>query len=166
MVESSQQERLQPCLLDRLTDDEPKKATERVGQAVLSPSELRQAVVRDLGHLLNTTNLAATQDLQRYPLVAQSVLNYGVPALAGRTISGLDTQALKLALEQAIRTFEPRILPNTLEVRVSTERADRGVGLRMEIEGDLWSQEVEGGLRLKASFDSQSGRFHIDGETS
>ena len=51
------QERLQPSLLDRLIDDEPEKTVEAPDQRVLSKARLRQAVLRDLAWLFNTTRL-------------------------------------------------------------------------------------------------------------
>jgi hypothetical protein len=47
-------ERLQPALLDRLTDDEPDK-NRRADKRVLTKTQLRQAVLRDLAWLFNTT---------------------------------------------------------------------------------------------------------------
>ena len=42
------QDRLQPALLDRLTDDEPEKKQEPRESRVLSKKQLRQSVLRDL----------------------------------------------------------------------------------------------------------------------
>ena len=53
------QERLQPALLDRLTDDEPDKKQEPREARVLSKSRLRQSVLRDLAWLFNATRLEA-----------------------------------------------------------------------------------------------------------
>ena len=57
------QDRLQPALLDRLTDDEPDKKLEPREHRVLSKSRLRQAVLRDLAWLFNATRLEADVDL-------------------------------------------------------------------------------------------------------
>ena len=51
------QDRLQPALLDRLTDDEPGSREEPVEARVLSKRRLRQSVLRDLAWLLNATRL-------------------------------------------------------------------------------------------------------------
>ena len=53
------QDRLQPALLDRLTDDEPDKKQEPREQRVMSKRRLRQAVLRDLAWLFNATRLEA-----------------------------------------------------------------------------------------------------------
>jgi type VI secretion system protein ImpF len=72
-------ERLQPSLLDRLTDNAPGQKREGPDEQALSMTQLRQAVLRDLGALLNTTNLATLHDLSNTPLAARSTLNYGIP---------------------------------------------------------------------------------------
>ena len=54
MAELTPKERLQPSLLDRLTDDAPAEKVESREQRVLSLTKLRQSVNRDLGWLLNT----------------------------------------------------------------------------------------------------------------
>jgi type VI secretion system protein ImpF len=84
------EERLQPALLDRLTDDEPGKKVEPREARVFSKRRLRQAVLRDLAWLFNATRLEAVDDLARTPLVRASVLNFGLPALSGTTASSFD----------------------------------------------------------------------------
>ena len=116
MVELSSRERLQPSLLDRLTDDAPERRRETLDQQTLSMQQLRRAVLRDLAWLLNTTNLGAVQDLTLYPEVRTSVLNYGVPDLAGKTLTMRVIQGRAREIRDAIRAFEPRMNPKRLEV--------------------------------------------------
>ena len=49
------EEQLQPALLDRLTDDQPDKKLEPRMERVISKRRLRDAVLRDLTWLFNTT---------------------------------------------------------------------------------------------------------------
>ena len=52
------QDRLQPALLDRLTDDDPTNPTSRRWRCVSSAApRMREAVLRDLSWLFNTTFL-------------------------------------------------------------------------------------------------------------
>src|SRR5687768_16519023 len=88
------QDRLQPALLDRLTDDEPDKKQEPPSARVLSKSRMRQSVLRDLAWLFNATRLETVADLAKVPNVRRSVLNFGMPALSGRTASSLDVSDL------------------------------------------------------------------------
>ena len=111
------QDRLQPALLDRLTDEEPDKKHEPREARVLSKSRMRQSVLRDLAWLFNATRLEAVADLTKVPNVRRSVLNFGLPAMSGKTASSFDVTDLTRAIREAILTFEPRILPASLEIK-------------------------------------------------
>ena len=84
MPELMPQERLQPALLDRLTDDEPGKTQEPPERRVMSKGRLREAVLRDLAWLFNATRLESNMDMSRAPAARRSVINFGLPAFSGR----------------------------------------------------------------------------------
>ena len=94
MAELTPQERLQPALLDRLTDDEPGTSQEPREHRVMSKRQLRQAVLRDLAWLFNATRLEVETDLSKVPYARKSVVNFGLPALSGQTASSLDVAPL------------------------------------------------------------------------
>lgn len=158
MPELVHKERLQPSLLDRLTDDEPNEGQESRDKRVLSPVRLRESALRDLGWLFNTTQLAAVQDLSAYPEVAKSVVNYGLPDLAGRTVSGVDIPKLEGLLRQAIWDFEPRLLRNTVAVRLVVNPDDMSQNaMSFIVEAELWSQPIPLQLYLRTEIDLEDG---------
>jgi len=164
LVELTHRERLQPSLLDRLTDLEPGKAQEAREQRVFTLGRLREAVLRDLTWLLNTTNLAAGQDLGPYPEVARSVVNFGIPDLSGTTLSGTDIPGLERALRQAIADFEPRVLRDTLRVRLDMNEGQMSHNaMTFLIEGELWAQPVPIHLYLKTEIDLDTGEARVSG---
>jgi type VI secretion system protein ImpF len=162
MAELLPQERLQPSLLDRLTDDAPDKQEEGRDKRVLSLNQLRASVLRDISWLLNTVHLQATQDLSVWPHVASSTINYGIPDLAGSSVAGKNTLLLERAVKQAVLDFEPRILPDTLKVavRVEPEQMNRHA-MTFVIEGELWAQPVPLSLYLKTELDLETGTVTI-----
>ena len=83
MIDEPLSERLQPSLLDRLTDPEPGKLTEGRADRVIDVRRLLKIVKRDLEWLLNTQNIESQIDPEAYPEVVNSVLNYGVHEVAG-----------------------------------------------------------------------------------
>ena len=159
MPELTQKERLQPSLLDRLADDEPQKKVESRDKRVLSFSKLKQSVIRDLEWLLNTGSLETTEDLSSNPQVRKSVLNFGIPDLTGTTTKNVDSTALERMLRQAILDFEPRILPGSLKVRVTSR--DEHNNIIFEIEGELWSQPAPERLYLKTILDLELGSVEV-----
>ena len=158
MADLTPKERLQPSLLDRLTDNAPKSDKESREDRVLSPRRLKTCVIRDLEWLLNTCDLASVEDLSCYPGVEDSVLNFGLPDLAGRNVSGLDVELLERSLRRAILRFEPRILPQSLVIRAVVEESSMSHNaVRFDIEGELWGQPMPQQLYLKTEMDLESG---------
>jgi type VI secretion system protein ImpF len=162
MADLTQKERLQPSLLDRLTDQDPEKKLESRDARVLSPSRLRDSVRRDLAWLLNTTHLQATQDLDEHPLVSHSVLNFGMPDLAGRTASGVDESALEQAIRRAITDFEPRLVAKSLRVKLFVDdRQMNHNAMSFDIEAELWAQPLPLRLFLRTAIDLESGTVDV-----
>lgn len=163
MAELSPQERLQPALLDRLTDEDPDTKVEGSDKRVLNKAQLRQAVLRDLAWLFNTTTLESGEDLSSTPYVQRSVLNFGLPALAGETASTLDPTDLERGVREAILAYEPRILPSSLRVRtiVTETQLDQHNVVSVEIEGFLWAQPVPLEMLLRTELDLETGRVEI-----
>ena len=118
MAELTPLEKLQPCLLDRLTDDEPEKKQESRNQRVVSLQRYREAVLRDLSWLLNTHADAGQSGLDEFNDIVSSVLNFGVQNVAGMTGSNLSVDDMRYQLIEAIQCFEPRILPDTLSIDI------------------------------------------------
>lgn len=162
MAELTPKERLQPSLLDRLTDDEPDRQQESRDRRVLSPNRLRESVRRDLAYLLNNAHLAATVDLTDYPEVARSTLNYGLPDLSGKTSSTVDVPALEKAIRRAIWEFEPRLLKESVRVRVLVDKQQMSHNaMAFLIEAELWAQPLPLRLFLKTDLDLETGKVFV-----
>ena len=163
MPELTPLERLQPALLDRLTDEEPDAKQEAREKRVMSKSRLRQAVLRDLAWLFNATRLEADTDLSHAPAAQRSVINFGLPALSGRSATAVDVGDLERSIRQAILDFEPRILPDTLEVKalVIASQLDHHNVIGIQIRGQLWAQPVPLELLVRTEIDLETGKAEI-----
>ena len=157
------QERLQPALLDRLTDEEPEKKLESREQRVMSKARLRQAVLRDLAWLFNSTRLETGSAMARLSYARRSVVNFGLPALSGQTASTLEISDLERAIRQSILDFEPRILSQTLRVKALVELSDfeHHNVIGVEIHGQLWAQPVPLELLIRTEIDLETGKVQI-----
>ncbi|WHS60241.1 type VI secretion system baseplate subunit TssE [Pseudomonas sp. G2-4] len=160
VTEIAARDRLQPSLLDRLTDDDPTNPKESADKRVLSLTQLKASVLRDLAWLLNTTSLLDADATLHTP-AGTSVVNFGLPALAGNSASNVDIAALETLIHQAIATFEPRILRHTLRVRARATAEMNHNALSFEIEGDLWAQPVPLRLMLQTDLDLESGHVRV-----
>ena len=162
MAELTLKEKLQPSLLDRLTDDDPGSTVESREQRVLSMQRLRELVMRDLAWLLNCECFESIENLDEVPHVRTSVLNYGIPALSGTTLSGTNLETLEKRIVAAVRHFEPRILADSLTVRASSSDAEMSrKALSIEIEGELWAQPIPQRLFLRTEVDLDTGNVTI-----
>lgn len=162
MATSDHRNRLQPALLDRLTDDAPDARTEVDEQRVMTKVQLRQAVLRDLTALFNAVQPLGAQ-AAGYPGLAESVLNFGLPPLSGQLASTLDVSLLEQTIRQAIVRYEPRILPDTLQVRAleATSVLDTHNVVEFEIRGHLWSQPVPLEILLRTQLDLEAGQVEV-----
>lgn len=160
MAELAPRERLQPSLLDRLTDHEPELAVEARERRVLSGHGLREGVLRDLAWLLNTTNLASTGALPVMPHLACSVLNYGLPAISGVALASMDGAGFERAIRQAIWDFEPRLIRSSVSVKAMATR-DAVSKIVFEIQADLWAQPYPERLYLKTELDLDLGQLSL-----
>lgn len=157
-AEPEARDRLQPALLDRLIDDPQWPA----GPRLMSRAQWREAVLRDLGWLLN-----ATQPLgplpERDAAVARTVLNFGMPPLSGRLASQLDPTRLEELLRDTLLAFEPRLLPDTLVVRALARDSvlDTHNLIEFEISGQLWGQPAPLELLLRTRLDLEAGQIEL-----
>ncbi|AMB84275.1 type VI secretion system lysozyme [Pseudomonas agarici] len=153
--------RVHLSLLDRLTDDEPGHLREGTDKRVVSLSQLQASVLRDLTWLLNTTSLLDADATAHTP-AGTSVINYGLPALAGYSASSINIPALKELIHNVIVTFEPRIMASTLQVRAQVAQGEMNHNaLSFEIEGDLWTLPVSLPLLLRTDLDLESGQVRV-----
>jgi len=128
--------------------------------SAVSMRRLREYVCRDLAALLNCASLDAVVDLSAYPHVQSSVLNFGMPSLAGRVARSVDPQQICVTIEAAIRRFEPRLSA----LRVVPELGESGNEthvLAFRVEAQLWGQPMPQHLVLRTSIDVDSGNVSI-----
>ena len=166
MAEPTPLERIQPCLLDRLTDDDPANSQESRLQRVVPLQRYHRGVLRDLSWLFNCSAHLPEEGkgkfhIDDYPEAAQSVINYGTRHLCG--LAAPDMKELERQLTEAVLLFEPRILRQTLSVKATIERHL----ISFEIRGDLWANPVPERLFINTKIDLETGQTlvgdHADG---
>ena len=148
-------DKLQPCLLDRLTDDEPDKREESRVQRIVSLQRYKAGVLRDLEWLFNSIGhfpdeKAGELTFGDYEEVFRSVVNFGVRQLYGRLAPDVDE--IEKQLYDALIVFEPRINRRTLRVKVAL---DRNI-LSIEVIGELWVNPLPEKLFVKTELDLES----------
>ena len=166
--------RLEPGLrrqLETALSLEQQHRFERVQERVLTLAQLEASVLRDLGCLLNTEHLEATPeggerlDRERFPRVAQSVLNYGTPSIVGVTLAALDRElqrGLAGTLQDAIVAFEPRLVAESVQVRMLVDPGEvERRALRFAIAADLAMDPAPLHLLLTSVVDLDDGSAEV-----
>jgi type VI secretion system protein ImpF len=167
-IARSEGDRLQPALLDRLSDDYPEKAQETLEHSFVSKGRLKRTVLRDLVWLLNTTCHNTNGELDQHPDVQRSVVNFGIPVLSGKNFSGVDWRELERSIHEAILIFEPRILVDSLSVKAQPPQDSLGHHnlLQFEIRGELWSMPFPIELLIRSELDLETGQMSLSDQLS
>ena len=162
MPELAISERLQPSLLDRLIDRDPGDQKESREDRVIDIRRLREILQRDLAWLLNTTNHEGLFDRDRFPNVARSVLNYGLSEGTGSFSSTERGLLIRRSIEQAIRTFEPRLREGSVDVELRGADAQRETVVVFDIRAEMWAQPMPLELYLRTEVDVTTGELTIE----
>lgn len=123
--------RITPSVLDRLLDDRPDLSREPAASRQTSLRLLKQAVKRDLEWLFNTRRDPEPPP-EEMAEVGRSLAAFGLPDFTTTNVKNpADRDALRRAVEDAVRVFEPRL--QDVEVAIETVGdVDRSMRFRIE----------------------------------
>jgi type VI secretion system protein ImpF len=148
-------DRLQPCLLDRLTDEDPGNREESRNQRIVTIQRYKAGVLRDLEWLFNSVGHYSDEMVGEvafgdFKEAYRSVINFGIRQVYGRLAP--DIEEIEKQLFDALVTFEPRINRHTLKVSVQIEWNL----LSIELTGELWVNPLPEKLFIKTVLDLES----------
>jgi type VI secretion system protein ImpF len=162
MADRTIAERLQPSLLDRLTNARPDEREDRREDRAIDVRRLRGIIERDLSWLLNTTSHESLVDLEAYPHVRRSVINFGLREVAGGVSGGSRAQDIRGAIQRAIERFEPRLRAGSVQVTIRPEGAASGATLGFDIRADMWAQPIPVQLYLRTKVNVATGKLTVE----
>ena len=131
--------RLMLSLLERLQEDSQREGRTRTRSRVEARTELVESVRQHLNSLLNTKRLHDAVP-EGFDHCAESLLTFGMPDFSVLSLENPeDEDSLRLAMQQAIARFEPRLSA----VDVTTEPRDHLIPiLRFRVSALLRTQPV------------------------
>ncbi|MBK9616672.1 MAG: GPW/gp25 family protein [Uliginosibacterium sp.] len=95
--------------------------------------------------------------------LAASGFSFGIPALAGRVLGQDDIFGIRANIILAIKRFEPRIDPESVDVKIANSIGDARVNvLVIQISGRLWFKPSAIGFQVRTLMDLDRGDFRID----
>ena len=148
-------------MLDRLIDYEPELSREPLASRSKSLRQLKDAVKRDLEQLLNTRQSGdwLPPDLKE---LNNSLAAYGLPDFTSFSVKSPSEQdRLRLALETALTTFEPRL--EDINVTI-LQMGDLQRSLHFRIDARLRVEPAPEPVTFDAMLQLGSGEYLVKGE--
>lgn len=152
--------RIDLSVLDRLIDFEPDVKAEPSVSRSKALRQVKVALKRDLEWLLNTRSVFDVPE--ELPLLANSMLAYGLPDFTNFSVKSTgDQHELTLALEAALKRFEPRLEDIVVSV-VNASVLERA--FRFKIEARLRIDPVPEPISFDTTLQLGSGNFAVKGD--
>jgi type VI secretion system protein ImpF len=104
---------------------------------VITEPVLRREVGLDLDALLNSIALESTVDLTDAPYARESIINFGIPDIAHRTIDEAGVVDVTEEIRLAIINFEPRLAAASVRVTRDTSVDPVELKIRFIVRADL-----------------------------
>ena len=128
----------------------------------VSIDELKRQLEIDLTALMNTVNLEAAVPLDDAPYVAHSVLNFGFRDLSDITAQELNDDQVVASLRQSLLDYEPRIVRETLDVKVQDRSSESSRHrLMIHISADFMGDPVDVPVEFDAEVDLGVGKLKM-----
>jgi type VI secretion system protein ImpF len=161
MAKAQEEQVLRPSVLDRLSGAHGAQGP--VGSVGLR--ELKQAVTRDLQWLLNTRQWWPTE-LDVLEETPRSIITYGIPDLSVFSwISHSDRKEICSCIEEAVKTFEPRLIRRTVRASlVETEnKAADDFRVRLRIDAVLHVEPYTEPVSFDTDIEVDTGAIEVKG---
>ena len=128
----------------------------------ITEKTLREEVKRDLAGLMNCVAMESSVDLAEFPRVRASILNFGFPDMAHRTIDELASHDLEGELENSLKLYEPRLLRSSIRVTRDTGVNADELKIRYIVHADLSCEPLNVPVEFIADVELDSGKILID----
>ena len=122
---------------------------------------LRRHLNRDLASLMNTVNLDATVPLDDYPYLEKSIVNFGFGDLSNVADRANGPTIIAEKIKRTLCHYEPRLIPDTIEVTVSQTHDIVTNRLTFEISGEMAASPVDIPLQFIAELDDGIGKIQM-----
>jgi type VI secretion system protein ImpF len=123
---------------------------------------LRREVARDLDALVNTIALESSQDLEPFDHARRSILNFGLPDIAHRSIDEISVNDVAREIAAALINFEPRLLSDTIRVKRDEDVDPNELKVRFVVRADLSCEPLNVPIEFVAEVEVDTGKIIIN----
>lgn len=131
------------------------------GRSTVSEAELQRTVAQDLDALMNTINLDATLYLGDHPEARRSIINFGIPDIVHRSLEEYGVNHICAEIEEALKVFEPRLVPGSIRVYRDTRLDDAELKVRFLVKADLDCDPLNLPVEFVADLERDSGKITV-----
>jgi type VI secretion system protein ImpF len=110
---------------------------------------------------MNTIALESSLDLGEFPHVRRSVLNFGFPDIAHRTIDEYSLGDVKDELKTVLTSYEPRLLPASIRVSRDSSADAAALRVRFTVNAELFCDPINVAVEFVAEVEVDSGKVQI-----
>lgn len=130
----------------------------------LSDAALRNLLAEDVSNLLNTINMESDSPelLEGLPRATRSILNYGLPDLASRTVDEKrKIDAIRQEITETLMHYEPRLIERTIRIERDPENED-DLSIRFIVHSDMRADPMPTSVEFVTQVELQSGEIKIE----
>jgi type VI secretion system lysozyme-like protein len=155
--------RYKPYVLKRLTDDEPYEKKE-VLSSVITEKQVKEDIFRNIEMMFFSRSHPSLEELKGYEDLENSVLGYGISDYCGKICGDDDREFLLEHIKKQIRDFEPRLGPDTIEVKFANPDATMRSLLELRISGQITVGQVNEEMLFISRLDLETGNASLSYE--
>lgn len=150
--------RFQISILDRLTSG--RDASRQDAHLGVDVAQLKKMVAQDLENLLNSRRCLSDEDFKCFPLSARSVINFGVPDFAAKSLSsGIDRDHICASMVKAIEYHDQRLKKVVVRMRDDQSEVHR---LAFDIHAVLLVVGLKDEVNFDVQFDSSGMYYQVN----
>jgi type VI secretion system lysozyme-like protein len=152
--------RYKPYVLKRLTDDEPYEKREHV-ETVITEKQVKDDIFKNIEMLFCSRSHPTLADFNGYEDVEDSVLGYGISDYCGKVCGDEDREFLLEHIKKQIRDFEPRLVPDSIEVAFANPDVAMRSLLELRISGRIAVEQVNEEMLFISRLDLETGNASL-----
>lgn len=151
-----------PCLLGRLTDQNPEQKKEDFSRGI-SLKQLKHNILWNIELILNSRSHPASAVWKNDPAITDSVIGMGLPDFCGSSHSAEAREKIRKEIIHQLSVFEPRLEKESIEVNYIGNN-DSGSNSVLELEISAWItvEPLREELIFRSKLDLESGSATIN----
>lgn len=122
---------------------------------------LRVELSKDLTALLNSINLSSAEDLDDFPEVQKSILNFGLDDVSSVTIDEGRVDALAQQVARVLRQHEPRLTEDSLSIERDKTVSKSALKVRFLVRAEMVCNPINVPVEFVADFEQDTGQVAI-----